>query len=339
MTDLREYHWFGIIDAEGRLELQLFPSHDRAELYLGWTDGQGGGPGAHARVVKVTVSVQPQQPTLQVFGDTNKGVFSPTQPQQREERTALDDGTEASSGPFETSRRQSNAPELVASAQQREETWLERDREAALQQRKYENVRDASNTSLQPGEHIAQPPQEICDVCNGAGWIGDGFSIHSGKCPKCTQEAMCPRPANRAPEVLTADECVKRGECGCGHSLVAATYRERVMVTDYTELDARLRAKVLIAGGYSITQEPSLLQLEAADAIRALRADIERLKRHEYSSLALRAKCERLTEALRGLWAIPIDGGIIAHPDDMAKAIKTARAVLQGESGDIGECE
>ena len=56
---MTEHHWFGVVDGQGRLELQLYPTHEAAHLYLGWTDGAGNGPGAKARVVEVTVSQKP----------------------------------------------------------------------------------------------------------------------------------------------------------------------------------------------------------------------------------------------------------------------------------------
>ena len=52
---MNEHRWFGIVDGNGDLELALYPTAEAAQPFLGWTDGQGGGPGAKARVVRVTV--------------------------------------------------------------------------------------------------------------------------------------------------------------------------------------------------------------------------------------------------------------------------------------------
>ena len=61
---MTEKHLFGVVDEKGRLELQLYPTYEAAHLYLGWTDGAGGGPGAAARVVEVVVSVVNPADTL-----------------------------------------------------------------------------------------------------------------------------------------------------------------------------------------------------------------------------------------------------------------------------------
>ena len=52
------HHWFGIITEYGELETQLYPTREAAYLYLGWTDGVGGGPGAKNKVVPVTVTME-----------------------------------------------------------------------------------------------------------------------------------------------------------------------------------------------------------------------------------------------------------------------------------------
>jgi hypothetical protein len=71
----------------------------------------------------------------------------------------------------------------------------------------------------------------------------------------------------------------------------------------------------------------------AADALEQLSAERDELK---FTNALLcadannaQARIAELEGALRGLWEIPVEGGIRAHPDDMAKAIAIARAALK----------